>query len=112
MSTTATATTPQPSVGKALRSIRRIEVGPMYFFVLLWDMFVAADHVSDLWQPAAILAFLINGLSLFSGFVINSYSDYPIDIRSPIKNHVAHGVDTLGHRRVLILYSPSRSSRW
>jgi 4-hydroxybenzoate polyprenyltransferase len=76
----------------------------MYFFVLVWGMFVAADRVSDLWQPAAILAFLINGLSLFSGFVINSYSDYPIDIRSPIKNHIAHGVDTLGHRRVLVLY--------
>lgn len=94
-----------PSLPRALHSVHRLEIGPMYFIVLVWGMFVAADRVSDLWTVASILAFLINGLSLFSGFVLNSYSDHPIDTRSPIKNFIAKGVDRIGRRAVLVLYT-------
>lgn len=95
---------PAPSPIAALRSLHRLEVGPMYLFVLIWGMFVAAHRPSSLWAPASILAFLINGLSLFSGFVLNAYSDYPIDIRSPIKAHIAQAVQSLGRRTVLVIY--------
>ncbi len=105
MSSTVTVESrPQPSVAQALHSVHRLEIGPLYFFVLVWGMFVAADRVSDLWAVPSILAFLINGLSLFGGFVLNSYSDYPIDSRSPIKNFIAKGVDRLGKRTVLVIY--------
>lgn len=67
-------------------------------------MFAAASRPSDLWTISAILALGINGLSLFSGFVLNSYSDYPIDVRSPIKFYIARGVERLGRRRVLYIY--------
>jgi 4-hydroxybenzoate polyprenyltransferase len=84
--------------------LHRFEVGPIYLFVLLWGMFVAARHPGDLWSAAAILALFINGLSLFSGFVLNNYSDYPIDRRSPIKGYVADAVERVGLRRTLALY--------
>jgi 4-hydroxybenzoate polyprenyltransferase len=67
-------------------------------------MFVAARHPSDLWSAAAILAFFINGLSLFSGFVLNNYSDYPIDRRSQIKGYVADAVERVGLRNTFTLY--------
>lgn len=107
VATAAAATTPRPvpSLPRALHAVHRLEIGPLYFMVLLWGMFVAADRVSDLWSVPSILALLINGLSLFSGFVLNSYSDHPIDARSPIKNFVARGVDRIGRRAVVGLYA-------
>lgn len=92
------------SLWSAIKTLHRVEVGPVYFFVLVWGMAVAARRPSDLWSLAAILAFLINGLSLFSGFVLNNYSDYPIDRRSPIKGYVADAVERVGRSKTLALY--------
>src|SRR5256885_11688550 len=86
----------RPSLWSAIKTLHRTEVGPVYFFVLVWGMTVAARQPSDLWSAPAILAFLINGLSLFSGFVLNNYSDYPIDRRSRIKGYVADAVERIG----------------
>lgn len=94
----------QPTLIAAIKILHRFEVGPVYFFVLIWGMFVAARQPSDLWSAAAILAFFINGLSLFSGFVLNSYSDYPIDRRSQIKGYVADAVERVGLRKTSTLY--------
>jgi 4-hydroxybenzoate polyprenyltransferase len=94
----------QPTLLAALKTLHRFEVGPIYVFVLVWGMFVAAQKPSDLWSAAAILAFFINGLSLFSGFVLNNYSDYPIDRRSPIKGYVADAVERIGLRKTFALY--------
>jgi 4-hydroxybenzoate polyprenyltransferase len=94
----------QPTLIAAMKTLHRIEVGPIYFFVLIWGMFVAARKPSDLWSAAAILAFFINGLSLFSGFVLNNYSDYPIDRRSQIKGYVADAVERIGLRKTFALY--------
>lgn len=94
----------QPTLIAAIKTLHRFEVGPMYFFVLIWGMFVAAREPSDLWSVAAILAFFINGLSLFSGFVLNNYSDYPIDRRSQIKGYIADAVERVGLRKTLALY--------
>jgi len=94
----------RPTLVAALKTLHRVEVGPIYFFVLIWGMFVAADRASDLWSAAAILALLINGLSLFSGFVLNNYSDYPIDRRSRIKGYVADAVERIGRRKTLAMY--------
>lgn len=94
----------QPTLIAAIKTLHRFEVGPIYFFVLIWGMFVAARQPSDLWSAAAILAFFINGLSLFSGFVLNNYSDYPIDRRSQIKGYVADAVERVGLRKTFILY--------
>src|ERR1700742_3376618 len=85
--TPATDIRNRPTLFSAIKTLHRFEVGPIYFFVLIWGMFVAARQPSDLWSAAAILAFFINGLSLFSGFVLNNYSDYPIDRRSQIKGY-------------------------
>ena len=93
-----------PSLWSAIKTLHRFEIGPVYFFVLVWGMAVAASRPSDLWSVAAILAFLINGLSLFSGFVLNNYSDYPIDRRSAIKGYVADAVERIGRSRTLALY--------
>ncbi len=92
------------TVVRALRSIHRFEVVPNLILVLVWGMFVAANRPSDLWTVSSILALGINGLSLFGGFVLNSYSDYPIDVRSPVKFYVARGVERLGSRQVLLIY--------
>jgi len=62
----------QPSLWSAIKTLHRLEVGPVYLFVLIWGMAVAARQPSDLWSAPAILAFLINGLSLFSGFVLTT----------------------------------------
>lgn len=94
----------QVTLTGALKILHRFEVGPIYLFVLVWGMFVAAQKPSDLWSAAAILAFFINGLSLFSGFILNNYSDYPIDRRSAIKGYVADAVERVGLRRTLALY--------
>ena len=94
----------RPSLWSAIKTLHRLEVGPVYFFVLIWGMTVAARQPSDLWSVPAILAFLINGLSLFSGFVLNNYSDYPIDRRSQIKGYVADAVERVGRSRTLVLY--------
>jgi 4-hydroxybenzoate polyprenyltransferase len=99
-----TATTPQVTLIRALRSVHRLEVVPNLILVLVWGMFVAANRPSDLWSASALLALGINALSLFGGFVLNSYSDYPIDVRSPVKFYIARGVERLGRRRVLIIY--------
>jgi lycopene elongase/hydratase (dihydrobisanhydrobacterioruberin-forming) len=88
----------------AIKTLHRFEIGPIYFLVLVWGMFVAAHRLSDLWSVAAILALFINGLSLFSGFVLNAYSDYPIDRRSQIKGYIADAVERVGLRRTLALY--------
>jgi 4-hydroxybenzoate polyprenyltransferase len=98
------ATRTQPTLIAAIKTLHRFEVGPIYLFVLIWGMFVAARRPSDLWSAAAILAFFINGLSLFSGFVLNNYSDYPIDRRSRIKGYVADAVERVGLRKTFILY--------
>ncbi len=95
---------PRPSLALALMALHRFEIGPLYFFVLVWGMFIAADHPYDLWSTSALLALFINGLSLFSGFVLNAYSDYPIDRRSSIKGHIADAVERVGHRATLMLY--------
>jgi 4-hydroxybenzoate polyprenyltransferase len=87
-----------------LRSIHRLEVFPNQLLVLVWGMVAAASRPSDLWTASAILALGINWLSLFGGFVLNSYSDYPIDVRSPVKFYVARAVERLGRRRVLFIY--------
>lgn len=101
----ATPTTPpQVTLVRALRNIHRLEVVPNLILVLMWGMFVAANRPSSLWTPSAILALGINGISLFGGFVLNSYSDYPIDVRSPVKFYIARGVERLGRRRVLLIY--------
>jgi lycopene elongase/hydratase (dihydrobisanhydrobacterioruberin-forming) len=104
--TTATTAPPRPQVSavRALRSIHRLEVVPNLLLVLMWGMFVAADRPSSLWMISSFLALGINWLSLFSGFVLNSYSDYPIDARSPVKFYIARGVERLGKRRVLAIY--------
>jgi 4-hydroxybenzoate polyprenyltransferase len=94
----------QPTLLAAIKTLHRFEVGPIYVFVLVWGMFVAAREPSDLWSAAAILAFFINGLSLFSGFVLNNYSDYPIDRRSSIKGYVADAVERIGLRKTFTLY--------
>lgn len=94
----------QPTLTAAIKTLHRFEVGPIYFFVLVWGMFVAAREPSDLWSAEAILALFINGLSLFSGFVLNAYSDYPIDRRSQIKGYVADAVERVGLRKTLALY--------
>jgi lycopene elongase/hydratase (dihydrobisanhydrobacterioruberin-forming) len=94
----------RPTLVAAIKTLHRFEVGPIYFFVLVWGMFVAASRPSDLWSAAAILALFINGLSLFSGFVLNNYSDYPIDRRSQLKGYIADAVERVGLRRTLILY--------
>lgn len=94
----------QPTLTAAIKTLHRFEVGPVYFFVLVWGMFVAAQRPGDLWSAAAILAFFINGLSLFSGFVLNNYSDYPIDRRSQIKGYVADAVERVGLRKTFALY--------
>jgi 4-hydroxybenzoate polyprenyltransferase len=102
---TATAAGVAPvSLGRALRSVHRTEVVPNLVLVLVWGMFVAADRPSDLWSVSSILALGINALSLFGGFVLNSYSDYPIDSRSPVKFYIARGVERLGRPRVLAIY--------
>jgi 4-hydroxybenzoate polyprenyltransferase len=93
-----------PTLIAAIKTLHRFEVGPIYFFVLIWGMFVAARRPSDLWSAAAILALFINGLSLFSGFVLNNYSDYPIDRRSKIKGYVADAVERVGLRKTFALY--------
>jgi 4-hydroxybenzoate polyprenyltransferase len=98
------STRERPTLVAALKTLHRFEVGPIYFFVLIWGMFVAADRASDLWSAAAILALLINGLSLFSGFVLNNYSDYPIDRRSRIKGYIADAVERIGLRKTLAMY--------
>lgn len=100
----APAALPQVTLVRALRSIHRLEVVPNLILVLVWGMFVAANRPSDLWTVSALLALGINGLSLFGGFVLNSYSDYPIDARSPVKFYIARGVERLGRRRVLVIY--------
>lgn len=103
--TTAPANAPPPlTLRRALRSIHRLEVLPNQILVLTWGMFVAASRPSDLWTVSAILALGINGLSLFGGFVLNSYSDYPIDARSPVKFYIARGVERIGRRNVLVIY--------
>jgi 4-hydroxybenzoate polyprenyltransferase len=94
----------RPTLVAAIKTLHRFEVGPVYFFVLVWGMFIAARRPSDLWSAAAILALFINGLSLFSGFVLNNYSDYPIDRRSQLKGYIADAVERVGLRRTLILY--------
>jgi lycopene elongase/hydratase (dihydrobisanhydrobacterioruberin-forming) len=94
----------QPTLAAAIKTLHRFEVGPIYFFVLVWGMFVAARRPSDLWSAPAILAFFINGLSLFSGFVLNNYSDYPIDRRSQIKGYVADAVERVGPGKTFALY--------
>jgi 4-hydroxybenzoate polyprenyltransferase len=94
----------RPTLIAAIKTLHRFEVGPIYFFVLIWGMFVAARRPSDLWSAAAILALFINGLSLFSGFVLNNYSDYPIDRRSKIKGYVADAVERVGLRKTFALY--------
>jgi 4-hydroxybenzoate polyprenyltransferase len=94
----------RPTLTSALKTLHRLEVGPIYLFVLVWGMFVAARKPGDLWSAAAILALFINGLSLFSGFVLNNYSDYPIDRRSQIKGYVADAVERVGLRKTLALY--------
>jgi 4-hydroxybenzoate polyprenyltransferase len=93
-----------PTLIAAIKTLHRFEVGPVYVFVLIWGMFVAAGQPSDLWSAAAVLAFFINGLSLFSGFVLNNYSDYPIDRRSQIKGYIADAVERVGLRKTLTLY--------
>jgi 4-hydroxybenzoate polyprenyltransferase len=98
------STQKRPTLTAAIKTLHRFEVGPIYFFVLIWGMFVAARRPSDLWSIAAILAFFINGLSLFSGFVLNNYSDYPIDRRSQIKGYVADAVERVGLRTTFALY--------
>jgi 4-hydroxybenzoate polyprenyltransferase len=100
----AASTRERPTLIAALKTLHRVEVGPIYFFVLIWGMFIAADRASDLWSTAAILAFFINGLSLFSGFVLNNYSDYPIDRRSQIKGYIADAVERVGLRKTFALY--------
>lgn len=99
-----TANRPPVSLRRALKSIHRLEVLPNQILVLTWGMFVAANRPSDLWTVSAILALGINGLSLFGGFVLNSYSDYPIDSRSPVKFYIAKGVERVGRRNVLYIY--------
>jgi 4-hydroxybenzoate polyprenyltransferase len=94
----------RPSLWSAIKTLHRLEVGPVYLFVLIWGMAVAASRPGDLWSVPAILAFFINGLSLFSGFVLNNYSDYPIDRRSAIKGYVADAVERVGLSRTLTLY--------
>jgi 4-hydroxybenzoate polyprenyltransferase len=94
----------RPTLAAAIKTLHRLEIIPVYFFVLIWGMFVAARRPADLWSAAAILAFFINGLSLFSGFVLNNYSDYPIDRRSRIKGYVADAVERVGLRKTLALY--------
>lgn len=98
------STRQRPTLVAALKTLHRVEVGPIYFFVLIWGMFIAAERASDLWSAAAILAFLINGLSLFSGFVLNNYSDYPIDRRSRIKGYIADAVERIGLRKTFAMY--------
>src|SRR5215475_208541 len=101
----STAAAVQPvSLVRGLRSVHRTEVFPNLFLVLVWGMFVAADRPSSLWTVSSILAFGINALSLFGGFVLNSYSDYPIDVRSPVKFYIARGVERVGRPRVLVIY--------
>jgi 4-hydroxybenzoate polyprenyltransferase len=99
-----TADAPPVTLRRALKSIHRLEVLPNQILVLTWGMFVAASRPSDLWTASAILALGINGLSLFGGFVLNSYSDYPIDKRSPVKFYIARGVERIGRRNVLYIY--------
>lgn len=94
----------RPTLITAFKTLHRFEVGPVYFFVLVWGMFVAARRPDDLWSAAALLALFINGLSLFSGFVLNAYSDYPIDRRSQIKGYVADAVERIGLRNTLVMY--------
>jgi lycopene elongase/hydratase (dihydrobisanhydrobacterioruberin-forming) len=101
---TETAAGEKLTLFAAFKTLHRFEIGPIYFLVLVWGMFVAARQLSDLWSAAAILALFINGLSLFSGFVLNAYSDYPIDRRSQIKGYVADAVERVGLRRTLVLY--------
>lgn len=102
--TTAAPSAPPVTLHRALRSIHRLEVFPNQILVLTWGMFVAASRPSDLWTVSALLALGINGLSLFGGFVLNSYSDYPIDVRSPVKFYIARGVERLGRHNVLVIY--------
>jgi 4-hydroxybenzoate polyprenyltransferase len=94
----------KPTLTAAIKTLHRFEVGPIYFFVLIWGMFVAATKPSDLWSAAALLALFINGLSLFSGFVLNAFSDYPIDRRSRIKGYVADAVERVGLRTTWVMY--------
>lgn len=99
-----TSTRNQPTLIAAIKTLHRFEVGPVYTFVLLWGMFVAAEEPNDLWSVEAILALFINALSLFSGFVLNNYSDYPSDRRSPIKGYVADAVERIGLRTTFVVY--------
>lgn len=104
MTTLTVTQAQQVSLTRALRSIHRLEVVPNLFLVLIWGMFVAADRPSSLWAVSSLLALGISTLSLFGGFVLNSYSDYPIDARSPVKFYIARGVERLGSRQVLAIY--------
>lgn len=94
----------QPELIAAVKTLHRFEIGPIYFLVIVWGMFVAARRPGDLWSTAAILALFINGLSLFSGFCLNNYSDYPIDRRSQVKGYIADAVERIGLRSTLAMY--------
>lgn len=99
-----TSTRPRPTLWAAIKTLHRLEISRIYTFVLLWGMFVAASKPSDLWSPEALLALFINGLSLYSGFVLNNYSDYPIDRRHEYKGYIADAVERVGRKNTLALY--------